>query len=224
MIKLKYKSWDDITIPIYQEISDIAKSGDMTTEDAFDKREMDILAVLCDSDRESLGNIRIEDYAELAREARFMQSIPFYLPPSTITLGGVDYHVIADVSKFTIAQYTEYNALRADVNANIANILACILIPTTAKTYADGYDVAEVVKVITEELPYYKAYGILRFFHVAQTLSLASVLCWRGIKMMAMAMMKRGAERRAMMEEAKQHLKASISLGRCWLKALSTTH
>ena len=67
MIKLKYKSWEDITIPIYQEIIDIAK-GVAVDEDMFSEREVDILAVLCDSDRESLGNIRIEDYAKLAHD------------------------------------------------------------------------------------------------------------------------------------------------------------
>lgn len=223
MIKLKYKSWEDITIPIYQEIIDIAK-GVAVDEDMFSEREVDILAVLCDSDRESLGNIRIEDYAKLAHEARYLHKMPAYVPPSTITLRGVEYKVMTNIDKFTLAQYTEYNALRADVNTNISSILACLIVPTSAKGYADGYDVSEVVSVINAELPYYKAYGILYFFQRAQQLSFASSLCWMAVKMLIVAMFKRGrAERKRMRSEALQLLKASTSLGRCLLRALWTT-
>lgn len=223
MIKLKYKSWEDVTIPIYQEIIDIAK-GVAVDEDMISEREVDILAVLCDSDRESLGNIRIEDYAKLAHEARFLHKMPAYVPPTTITLRGVEYKVMTNIDKFTLAQYAEYNALRADVNTNIASILACLFIPTSAKGYADGYDVSEVVSAINAELPYYKAYGILYFFQRAQRLSFASSLCWMAVKMLIVAMFKRErAERKRMRSEAWQLLKACTSLGRCLLKALWTT-
>ena len=223
MIKLKYKSWEDVTIPIYQEIIDIAK-GVAVDEDMISEREVDILAVLCDSDRESLGNIRIEDYAKLAHEARFLHTMPAYVPPTTITLRGVEYKVMTNIDKFTLAQYAEYNALRADVNTNIASILACLFIPTSAKGYADGYDVSEVVSAINAELPYYKAYGILYFFQRAQRLSFASSLCWMAVKMLIVAMFKRErAERKRMRSEAWQLLKACTSLGRCLLKALWTT-
>ena len=218
MIKLKYKSWEDITIPIYQEIIDIAK-GVAVDEDMFSEREVDILAVLCDSDRESLGNIRIEDYAKLAHEARFLHKIPAYVPASTIALRGVEYKVMTNIDKFTLAQYTEYNALRADVNTNIARILACLFVPVSAKNYADGYDVNEVVDAIVAELPYYKAYGILHFFLNAQHILFASSLCWMAVKMLIVAMFKRGrAERQRMRSEALQLLKACTSLGRCLLR------
>lgn len=223
MIRLKYKSWEEITIPIYQEIIDIAK-GVAVDEDMFSEREVDILAVLCDSDRDSLGNIRIEDYAKLAHEARFLHKMPAYVPPSTITLRGVEYKVMTNIDKFTLAQYTEYNALRADVNTNIASILACLFIPTSAKGYADGYDVSEVVSAINAELPYYKAYSILYFFQRAQQLSFASSLCWMAIKMLIVATFKRErAERQRMRSEALRLLKACTSLGRCSLRALLTT-
>lgn len=216
MIELKYKSWDDVTIPVYQEISTIAKTGE--GHDAFDNREIDILAVLCDSDRESLGNILLPDYAKLAKAAQFLRKIPFYLPKSIITLNGVDYRVVVDVSKFTMAQYAEYNALRADVSTNIAQIVACLLIPTAAKGYADGYDVADVVKAIETELPYYKAHGILHFFQIAQSLSLASTLRMESLRKSWMARVAESrAEREKMRKEAKQLRKASISLGRCLL-------
>ena len=216
-MELKYKCWDDISIPVYQEIIDIAKGSD-TSEDAFTNREIDILAVLCDSDRESLGNLLIDDYAKLVREANFLHKIPYYLPSETITLRGVVYNIVVDMAKFTLAQYTEYNALRADVNTNVASLLAVLLVPTTAKHYADGYDVAEVVKAIEAELPYYKAYGILRFFQVAQSISLANTLSSEARKMKKMARATTDkAERAKLMREADQLRKASISLGRCWL-------
>lgn len=216
MIGLKYNTWDKVTIPVYQEICDIAKSGE--GDDIFNNREIDILAVLCDSDRESLGNLLLTDYAKLARDAQFLRKIPFYLPKDIINLRGVNYRVVVDMSKFTLAQYTEYNALRADVSTNIAQIVACLLIPTTAKGYADGYDVGEVVKIIEAELPYYKAYGILHFFQKAQSLSLASTLRSEAKKMARMARMaETKAERERMKREAQQLRKASIYLGRCLL-------
>lgn len=217
MVKLKYKSWDDISIPVYQEIIDIAKGSD-TSEDAFTNREVDILAVLCDSDRESLGNLLIDDYAQLVREANFLHKIPYYLPSETFTLQGVVYNIVVDMAKFTLAQYTEYNALRANVNTNVASLLAVLLVPTTAKHYADGYDVADVVKAIEAELPYYKAYGILRFFQVAQSISLANTLSSEARKMKKMARATTDkAERTKLMRQADRLRKASISLGRCWL-------
>ena len=223
MRKLKYKSWEDITIPVYQEIIDIAQ-GDDNGEEGYNNREIDILAVLCDSDRESLGNMLIDDYAKLAHEARFMHKMPFYQPDAKMVLRGVEYRVCVDMSKFTLAQYTEYNALRADSNANIANLLACMLVPTSAKCYADGYDVSEVVSAINAELPYYKAYGILYFFQRAQQLSFASSLCWMAVKMLIVAMFKRErVERQRMRREALQLLKVCTSLGRCSLRALWTT-
>ncbi len=216
-MRLKYKSWDDISIPVYQEIVDIAK-GVRDGEDIFCQREIDILAVLCDSDSESLGNIHIEKYAELVREASFLGKVPTYIPPKDITLRGVEYNIVADIAKFTLAQYTEYNALRADASTKMASLLACILVPKTAKHYADGYDVADVVKAIEEELPYYKAFGILHFFHAAQSYLVASSLCLEALKMLTMAMFKRPrAVRVKMRKEGWQLLKASISLGRCLL-------
>ena len=217
MVKLKYKSWEEISIPVYQEIIDIAKGSD-TSEDAFTNREVDILAVLCDSDRESLGNLLIDDYAQLVRETNFLHKIPYYLPSETITLRGVVYNVVVDMAKFTLAQYTEYNALRANINTNVASLLAVLLVPTTAKHYADGYDVAEVVKTIEAELPYYKAYGILRFFQVAQSISLANTLSSEARKTRKMARATTDKnERTKLMRRADQLRKASISLGRCWL-------
>lgn len=216
MIKLRYKSWEDITIPVYREISDIARSGE--GEDVFDNREIDILAVLCDSDRESLGNILLEEYAKLARDAQFLRKIPFYLPETQITLCGVDYRVVVDMSKFTLAQYAEYNALRADISTNIAQLIACLLIPTSAKSYADGYDVGDVVKAIEAELPYYKAHGILHFFQIAQSLSLANTLRLEARKMSRRARTAESkAEREKMRKAARQLRKAFISLGRCLL-------
>lgn len=217
MIQLKYKSWEDITIPVYQEIIDIAKGGEVG-EERFNDREIDILAVLCDSDRESLGNLLIDDYAKLVREAAFLHKIPFYLVPNTVTLRGVEYKVVVDMSKFTLAQYTEYNALRADASTKIASLLACLFIPTTAKHYADGYDVSEVVQAIEAELPYYKAYGILNFFHAAQSLSLANTLRLEARKMRKMARATTDkAERQRLMKQTDQLRKAYTSLGRCWL-------
>lgn len=217
MIKLKYKSWEDITIPVYQEIIDIAQ-GDGNGEEGYNNREIDILAVLCDSDRESLGNMLIDDYAKLAHEARFMHKIPFFQPDAKMVLRGVEYRVCVDMSKFTLAQYTEYNALRADSNANIANLLACMLVPTSAKCYADGYDVGEVVKAINESLPYYKAFGILHFFLFAQGISLASSLGKESKKLRNMAKQTSKEEvQREMLRRAQQLHKAYISLGRCLL-------
>lgn len=217
MIQLKYKSWEDITIPVYQEIIDIAK-GSEVDEELFSQREIDILAVLCDSDSESLGNILIDDYTKLAREAQYLHKMPFYTVPSTITLRGVEYNVVADIAKFTLAQHTEYNALRADTSTNISRLLACMLVPTTAKHYADGYDVASVVEAIEAELPYYKAYGILHFFHAAQSLSLASTLCSKRPQLRKMARKAKSKEEREKLEgEVKRLHKAYISLGRCLL-------
>lgn len=217
MIQLKYKSWEDITIPVYQEIIDIAK-GNEVDEELFSQREIDILAVLCDSDSESLGNILIEDYTKLAREAQYLHKMPFYTVPSTIVLRGVEYKVVVDMSKFTLAQYTEYNALRADASTKISNLLACILVPKTAQHYADGYDVSEVVKAIETELPYYKAYGIISFFHAAQSLSLASTLCSKGPQLRKMARKAKSKEERERLEgQVDQLRKAYTSLGRCLL-------
>lgn len=217
MIRLKHKSWEDITIPVYQEIIDIAQGGD-GSEDGYANREIDILAVLCDSDRESLGNILIDDYAQLVKEARFMHKMPTYVPASTITLRGVEYNVVVDMSKFTLAQYTEYNALRADGNANISGILACLLVPTSAKSYADGYDVSDVVSAIESELPYYKAFGILNFFLLAQSISFATLLSKESRKMRKMARTATTEVARREMKKRADHLRrAYTSLGRCLL-------
>lgn len=216
MIKLKYKSWEEITIPIYQELIDIAKESN-DGDDAFSNREIDILAVLCDSDRESLGNLLLDDYARLAQESHFMHKMPFYTPTPTIVLGNTRYDVVVDVNKFTMAQYVDYNTLRADVSTNIAQLVACLLVPTDAKCYADGYDVGEVVKAIEAELPYYKAYGMLHFFQLAQTVSLANTLRLESKKMKQMARELRGEERKQMMKASNNLRKASISLGRCLL-------
>lgn len=216
MIKLKYKSWEDVTIPIYQELIDIAKESN-DGDDAFSNREIDILAVLCDSDRESLGNLRLDDYARLAQEAHFMHKMPFYTPTPTIELGNTLFNVVVDVGKFTMAQYVDYNTLRADVSTNIAQLVACLLVPADAKCYADGYDVGDVVKAINAELPYYKAFGMLHFFQLAQSAYLANTLRLESKKMKQMARHLRGAERAQMLKVSNNLRKAYISLGQCWL-------
>ena len=218
MIELKHKNWESISIPVYQEIVDIAKRDGEITEEIFDERELDILAVLCDSDRESLSNINILALGKLMKEASFIKKMPSYTPSRHITLRGVKYRVVVDMKKFTLAQYTEYNALRADAATNISRLLATMLIPDNAKNYADGYEVDDVVEAINAELPYYKAHGIISFFHWAQGLSLASSLRSEEKKLKKMARKAKSKEEEMLMKrEARLLHKASTYLGRCLL-------
>lgn len=223
-MELKYKSWEDITIPIYEEFIRISKREGDSEAEAYD-REMDMLAVLCDADRESLGKMLINEYSELARQAHFFRKLPEYKVGRAIKIKGVKYRIHTDMDSWTLAQFTEWQCLRANEDVDMAKLLACILIPEGYERYADGYDVAVVVSDITDALPYYKAHSILGFFSTAQQITAVGMLRSTAKRLRKMARKESDERQRAEMEHrARQLHKAYISLGRYWLKGLSITH
>lgn len=223
-MELKYTNWGEITIPIYEELMSLVHD-EVKSEDAFYQREIDIMAVLCDADRDSVGRLTIEEYTALAQQSQFIRNMPAWDVPDKVTIGDTKYRITTNQDTWTLAQFTEWQCLRATPTTTTAQLLACILIPEGYKHYADGYDVQKVIDDITAHLPYYKAFAILNFFHSAQLLSALGMLRYTAKKVRAQARKTTDkAEKKRLLREAKSMRKAYIGLGATLLRKSLTTH
>lgn len=110
-------------------------------------------------------NMPLPQYQELSERYAFMIH---ELPKSSnkikdvYRLGGMELTPIKDVKKFTAAQYIDYQQLSKE-DGKIVELLSCLLVPKGC-TYANGYDLADAQKAISEHLSVLEVSDLSAFF------------------------------------------------------------
>ena len=103
---------------------------------------------------EEVWNLSINQFRNLQVEALWMDTfdIAENVKFKTINIDGASYTVDTNLQNFTVAQYidfqTFYKKFKSDKRV-MGNLLACFIIPK-GKQYADGYDIQNVVRTITQ--------------------------------------------------------------------------
>lgn len=163
-MKLKYRGWPDISIRKYYELEEL--SEDSVSEG--EEKDMEILACLCECSVDEISRLPYPEYIGLKSQLKFLGNFRFDTKTDLdkITIGERNYKVCKDFSKFSTAQYLDFQNLYAknDLKTYYGNILATFLLPSDAKEYNTGYDVVEEAKYIYDNLDICRANQLMFFF------------------------------------------------------------
>ena len=152
--------WYSISGEKYWQIIDILQSD----EDDITK-QAELIATIEDISVDEVLNMPIRESAQKVKSLAFLNEFPMkvYRSLKTQVMGGKTYDVITDMSKLTTAAFIDYQTYtKLSFRDAYDKILSCFIIPA-GFTYNDGYDVAEVQKVIRENLSWPEVQGMLGF-------------------------------------------------------------
>lgn len=178
-MKLKYKSWNDITIEIYDKIRAISTdiNDDVQALDA----NVQLLSILCDVTEDEIGDLPIQEFANLVAQTEFLKNMPKYTIEQYYEIGkGRVFEVQMNLQKLTTAQFIDFQTLIKDQEKNTAKIMACFLLPK-GKKYGEDYDVGEVADYLYKNMRMATARSVM-FFFVLQYQALSKVILDSSIK------------------------------------------
>lgn len=163
MDKLIYKSWDDITISLYKQMLEITEDTQLSATEI----NLAILALLMGIEEDEIYDYSVEEIQNLLPGLAFLNDFKFNQnwKRKKIVINGRNYSVETDLLKMTIAQYVDFQTYWAkkDNVQFLSNLLSCFIIPKGCK-YNEGYDIAELIDTIENNLPITTANSILFFF------------------------------------------------------------
>lgn len=146
-LNIKYKSWDEITIKVFNKINNIDKN--IEPQEAV----IELLAILTDTDTNTILNTNINKINKLTEEILFIQTPPQIntnKKHTTITVGNKKLKVV-EPKNFTVSQYIDFQAYSNPVN--LTNIITTAYIPTDKDTYNKDYNIEELAEEIENKLP-----------------------------------------------------------------------
>lgn len=167
-VSLKKTSWKDVTINEYFEIQDIMKDDTMEPAD----KEVELMSILSGLSTEQIWDMTITEFKALQELAKWVETAT--LRPldkvkfNKIKINDTQYVVNQDLTKFTVAQYVDFETLwhNRDNKDYMGALLACFLIPK-GKEYANDYDINKTKDDIMSYLDIQTAYEIMGFFLVS---------------------------------------------------------
>lgn len=196
-MKLKYNSWDKISIKKYYELEGLEKDSE-------------ILAVLCECSEEEIANLPYLEYQNLVGEVGWLKTFTFDTKHDLkkVKIGNRKYKVVNTVGKMTTAQYIDFQTLYAknDLKTYYGSILATFLIPVKKKSYNQGYDVVEEARYIYENCNIQLANQVMYFFLKRCLLSTRIMLTY------SVWIMERTLKRKKTPEETKKIIAERLPL------------
>lgn len=161
-MELKYKSWNDITINVFQKLKDIQIQN--TDDKLIDNinNNISLLSVLCDVDEDEIADLTASEFNRLLEQTSFLNDMPKKNISNSYIINGKKYDVFVEMRDMTMAQYIDYQTLIKDKEKNFKQLLAIFLLPH-GKKYCDGYNITEVIEDIGE-MNIVDANGLLFFF------------------------------------------------------------
>lgn len=160
-MELKKKSWKDISINDYDRIASICEDEESTPLE----KDVKVIALLCDSTEEEIYELSIDEVSAMRRQTAWLNDFDFDKKKvKKVKVGDDDYDVVVDLKQFSYGQYVDFQTYSKDEKNNKAAILSTILVPK-GKKYNDGYDIAETIKAIGENVSIVD-YNTICFFFV----------------------------------------------------------
>ena len=162
-------SWEKLSIRKLKQISEI----DEEISDLM--KQMELISILADMDIDVLGNLPIDEYADLAKRSQFLNKecpTPNKIRKH-INLNGRDYDIVTDPRKLNAAQFIDFNNLRANDDmrtSDLSKFMTVFIVPK-GKVYGE-YDM-EAVENDLLDMSVVEARGI---FFSWQKVLMASVM------------------------------------------------
>lgn len=184
-MKLKKKSWDDISINEYYELVDAMEDANLQPLD----KSVALLAVLCECTPEEIYNLPMYEIDKLNSQIGWIRKFDFSkrFHSKHLTLAGKKYDVCVNLQEMTVSQYMDFQMLwgKNDLKTYFGNILCCFIIPS-GKKYCEGYDVQALADEFRDEIPITLANSVCFFFLKRLVLSIKTSLLFLQIMMKQM--------------------------------------
>lgn len=161
-------TWKDINIKTFKKINKILKDTNLTDVE----KEISLISILFNIDEDDLYDMDLHTLKTYSTQIAFIEEFnPDYGKcPKIEKIGDIEVSVDYNLSHFTVAQYIDFMANIQSKEADIARLLACILIPKGHK-YNTDYDLEDFINQIEINLNIYDAESML-FFYIIESLRL----------------------------------------------------
>lgn len=204
-MKLKYDSWDKISVKMYRQLADIDK-----TDDEPMAKNMATLALLMGMTEDEAWNIPMDEAKSLFSSMGFLKE--FKMPEkmkNKYVLGGTEYKTELDLNKFTISQYIDFEQYsKGGISPEkMPEILSCFLVPK-GKIYGKDYSLDDTIKAIDEELSFPDAQCICFFFLNSLRTSMRAIALFSKWTMKKLTRKMPKAERERRLKELEDLMKA----------------
>lgn len=162
-MELKYniKEWGDLTLAMSDEIDAI--SGEDISEA---EKDIKVMALLCDVDEDEIWSLPIEEVRRLRTSLlsigqgvkRTRSQIS-----SKMVINGKECDIKKDVTKWTYAQYVDFQNYWKDLKKKKGEILSTFILPKGMK-YNDGYDLVQWIDELYHTITVSQFNDIMFFF------------------------------------------------------------
>ena len=126
-------------------------------------KQVRIIALLDGTTTEAVLALPLKEYAAKAAATDFLRhDCAPVSAPSRVISGDLVLIPTKDFTNITTAQYVDFQTFSKGGNQKLPELIAVLLVPEGHK-YNDGYDVAQVVRVV-RDLPLPEALGLNAFF------------------------------------------------------------
>lgn len=207
MIKIKYKSWNEVSIGLYNKISEICSRD----SEALDKN-IALIALLSDCPEDDIWDLKMEEVESLFKDIAWVFDFKFNQKwhGKKIKINGNSYDVCTDLQNFSISQYIDFQELWPkikDSNEAYSQLLATFIIPE-GKKYNKDYNLRETIEEIENFLPIPQANSVLYFFLISLARSIrATEICYTLLMKILMRRTKTKEEKEKIKSLEKETLK-----------------
>lgn len=151
-------NYTNLPLGLYLDIDAVLQSD----ADDIDK-QVRIIALLDGTTPEAVLALPLKEYSAKAAATEFLRhDCPPISAPSRVISGDLVLIPTKDFTNITTAQYVDFQTFSKGGTAKLPELIAVLLVPE-GRNYNDGYDVAEVVRVV-RDLPLPVALGLSAFF------------------------------------------------------------
>lgn len=195
-------SYNELTLGKYLQVMQVLQE-DMEDID----RTVRMVAILNDMTDDEVESMPIADFADRAQALAFLYGEkPKHGGRITekLKLDGSTYRITTNIAKLTTAQFIDFQTFAKEPQKYLVELLSVFILPE-GKKYNDGYDIAEVQRLIRENITAPQATAIVSFFLTRLNRSAISTLIYLGWKLRKRA--KKSPELQRKIQEAKTALR-----------------
>ena len=207
-------SWRDVTINEYFDFRDKLESASSDYE-----KEIIKIAFVNGFNEDDVWNMTISDVKRYQQNTYWLNDFEISkdVKFTSIKIEDEVYRINPDMQNFSVAQYIDFQNFfpkRTQKTNYIGNILACFIVPK-GKKYGEGYDVAQLVNKINDNVDILTSNEIIFFFLKRYLFSIKVMLIFFKYQMKILKLIgkKKHKEKIKEIEEKVKELEKNISVG-----------
>jgi hypothetical protein len=208
------KSWRDVTINEYFDFRDKLESASSDYE-----KEIIKIAFVNGFNEDDVWNMTISDVKRYQQNTFWLNDFEISkdVKFTSIKIEDEVYKINSDMQNFSVAQYIDFQNFfpkRTQKTNYIGNILACFIVPK-GKKYGEGYDIAQLVNKINDNVDILTSNEIIFFFLKRYLFSIKVMLIFFKYQMKILKLIgkKKHKEKIKAIEEKTKELEQNISVG-----------